>query len=83
VIADLSAATFVDVATLGLLEAAQDRFRTIRAELRLVCPDRHLLKILSLTGLDCVLDVFDTVGQALAPQPLPANVFPLRRVAGG
>jgi len=83
VVADLTAATFVDVATLGMLEAAQERLRACRAELRLVCSDRHTLKILKLTGLDLVLDVFDTIAPALSSRPYPANVVRLRHATGG
>ena len=83
VVADLTAATFVDVATLGLLEAAQERLRACRAELRLVCSDRHTLKIVRLMGLDCVLDVFDTIAQALSARPYTANVVWLPNAAGG
>jgi anti-sigma B factor antagonist len=83
VVADLTAATFVDVATLSLLEAAQERLHTSRGELRLVCSDRHTLKILRLTGLDRVLDVFDTIAQALSTRPYPSNVVQLRHAAGG
>ena len=82
VVADLTAATFVDVATLGLLEAAQDRLHDARAEFRLVCNDRHTLKILRLTGLDLVVDVFDTITNALSSRPY-SNVVRLRHAAGG
>jgi anti-sigma B factor antagonist len=83
VVADLTAATFVDVATLGLLEAAHERLHACRAELRLVCSDCHTLKILKLTGLDLVLDVFDTIAQALSSRAYPANVVWLPHAAGG
>ena len=83
VVADLTSATFVDVATLGLLEAAQERLHACRAELRLVCSDLHTLKILKLTGLDLVLDVFDSIAQALSSRPYPTNVVWLRHAAGG
>jgi len=69
VVADLTATTFVDASTLGVLECAQRRLRAGAAELRLVCSDSHILKLLGLTGLDRVLDVFDTVAQAVSPSP--------------
>ena len=69
VVADLTATTFVDASTLGVLECAQRRLLAGAAELRLVCCDSHILKLLRLTGLDRVLDVFDTVAQAVSPQP--------------
>src|SRR5215470_10728930 len=74
VVADLTAATFIDATTLSLLEAAQSRLQAVRAELRLVCTDRHTLKILRLTGLDRVLEVFDTIAQALSSRSYPSNV---------
>jgi anti-sigma B factor antagonist len=76
VVADLTATTFVDASTLGVLECAQRRLRAGAAELRLVCSDSHILKLLKLTGLDRVLEVFDTVAQALSPYP--PNVVWLR-----
>jgi anti-sigma B factor antagonist len=78
VVADLTATTFVDAATLGLLETAQERLRAARAEFRLVCNDGHTLKILGLTGLDRVVDVFDTIAQALSTRSHPGNVPRLR-----
>ena len=82
VVADLTATTFVDVATLGLLETAQERLRTVRADFRLVCNDRHTLKILGLTGLDRVLDVFDTIAQAVSARSHPGTVVWLRPAGG-
>ena len=76
VVADLTATTFVDASTLGVLERAERRLRAGAAELRLVCSDSHILKLLKLTGLDRVLDVFDTVAQA--GSPCPTNVIWLR-----
>lgn len=78
IVADLTATTFVDVATLSLLETAQDRLRAVRGELRLVCNDRHTLKILGLTGLDRVLEVFETIAQALSACSRPGTVVWLR-----
>jgi anti-sigma B factor antagonist len=81
VVADLTAATFVDASTLGLLECAQRRLRARAAELRLVCSDSHVLRVMKLTGLDRVLDVFETTAQALSP--CSTNVVWLRQAAGG
>jgi anti-anti-sigma factor len=80
-VADLTAATFVDASTLGVLECAQHRLRARAAELRLVCSDTHILRVLTLTGLDRALDIFDTMAQALSP--CPANAVGLRPAAGG
>jgi anti-anti-sigma factor len=74
VIADLSGATFVDTGTLGLLA---------RAKVRLVCNDRHTLKVMRLTGFDRVLEVFETLAQAVGERTYPANVVVLRRTAFG
>jgi len=82
VVADLSTTTFVDVATLGLLESTQSRLRAAGAELRLVCTDKHVLKILRLTAVDRVLDVFETVSEAFAADAY-SNVVWLRRAFGG
>jgi len=82
VVADLTAATFVDVATLGVLESAHERLRAVGVELRLACTNRHLLKILRLTGVDLVLDVYETVSEAFVPDTY-SNVIWLRPAAGG
>jgi anti-anti-sigma factor len=76
VVADLSAATFVDVGTLARLRAAF-------AELRVVCTDRHMLKVLKLTGLDRALEIFESIADATAPGGYPANVVVLRRAVSG
>jgi anti-anti-sigma factor len=76
VVADLSNATFVDTATLA-------RLRAVAAELRVVCTDRHTLKILKLTGLDRAIEIFETIAQAMAPRAYPANVVVLRRAGTG
>ena len=82
VVADLTATTFVDAATLGLLESAQSRLRAAGTQLCLVCTDSHLLKILRLTGVDRVMDIFETVSEAFAANTY-SNVLWLRRAAGG
>jgi len=81
VVTDLSATTFVDVATLGLLESAHSRLRAAGGELRLVCTDGHLLKILRLTGVDRVIDIFGTVSEA-SDADTYSNVIWLRPAAG-
>jgi len=81
-VADLSGVTFIDIATLGLFESAQNRLRAKRAELRIVCADRHTLKVLRLTGLDRILDVFETRAEALRSPSYPSNVIWLHQAAG-
>lgn len=83
VVADLTAATFVDAATLGLLSAAHERLIASRAELRVVCNDRHTLKIMRLTGLDRALEIFETIAQAVGTRAYPGNVVVLRHAAYG
>lgn len=75
-VADLTAATFVDMGTLA-------RLRAVFAELRVVCTDRHTLKVLRLTGLDRALEIFESIAEATAPGGYPANVVVLRRAANG
>jgi anti-anti-sigma factor len=74
VVADLTGATFVDTGTLGVLA---------RADVRVVCNDRHTLKILYLTGLDRIMEVFETIAEAVGSRAYPANVVVLRRTAHG
>jgi anti-sigma B factor antagonist len=83
VVADLTAATFVDAATLGLLSGAQERLSAVRAELRVVCNDRHTLNVIRLTGLDRALEIFETIAQAVGTRAYPANVVVLRRAGHG
>jgi anti-sigma B factor antagonist len=82
VVADLTETTFIDASTLGLLEDAQSRFLAAGSELRLVCTDGHVLRVIALLGINLVLDVYETVSEAFAASNY-SNVVWLRHAAGG
>jgi len=82
VVADLTETTFVDASTLGMLEDAQSRFLDAGSELRLVCTEPHVLKIIALLGIDLVVDVYETVSEAFAATNY-ANVVWLLQAAQG
>jgi anti-sigma B factor antagonist len=65
VIVDLGAATFIDSAGIGVPVGALRRAKESGDELRVVCNQNNIAKILRLTGLDRVLPIFDTVEHAL------------------
>jgi anti-sigma B factor antagonist len=63
-IVDLSAVTFMDSTTLGVLIGAHNRIRESGGTLGLVCPDDKILRVLRITGLDKVFTVSATVQDA-------------------
>jgi len=66
-IVDLEGVRFLDSSGLGALVAALKLARSRGGELRLVCENqRSVRKVLQVTGLDRVLDRFDSVDDAIA-----------------
>jgi anti-sigma B factor antagonist len=67
VIVDLEGVSFLDSSGLGALVAALKLARSRGGELRLVCNEqRSVRKVLEVTGLDRVLQRYDTLAAALA-----------------
>ena len=67
VIVDLEGVRFLDSSGLGALVAALKLARSQGGELRLVCEhQRSVKKVLSVTGLDRVLDRFESIDAAVA-----------------
>jgi len=66
VIVDLSATTFIDSTTLGVLVGGVKRLRTNDGQLSLVCSDRNIAKIFEITGLDRVFAIHDTREDAVS-----------------
>jgi anti-sigma B factor antagonist len=60
VLVDLSAATFIDSTTLGVLMGAVKRLRPAGGELAIACNDPNIRKIFEITLLDRVFAIFDT-----------------------
>ncbi len=64
VIVDLTAVTFMDSTTLGVLIGAHNRVRETGGVLGLVCPDDKVRRVFRITGLDKVFTLYDTVPDA-------------------
>ena len=65
VVVDLSAATFIDSTTLGVLMGATKRLRPAGGELTIACRDTNIRRIFEITLLDRVFTIVDTVDQAV------------------
>jgi len=67
---DLGQTTFMDSLALGAVAGAAKRAKAAGGWLRLVNPQPPVRKVLSITGLDTVLGLYDTVEQALQHRDL-------------
>lgn len=65
-VVDLEDVDFVDSTGLGVLVGAVRRARSADGDVRLVCTNSRLLKVLDVTGLDEVFVIGDTVADAVA-----------------
>jgi anti-sigma B factor antagonist len=66
VVVDLSDVGFLDSTGLGALVAARTAASGSGASLPLVCTHQRILKLFTITGLDSVFSIHDTVHGALA-----------------
>jgi anti-sigma B factor antagonist len=66
IVVDLSAATFIDSTTLGVLVGGVKRLRPAGGSLALVCTDQNITKIFEITGLDRVFPIHESRDDALA-----------------
>ena len=66
IVVDLSAATFIDSTTLGVLVGGVKRLRPAGGSLALVCTDQNITKIFEITGLDRVFPIHASRADALA-----------------
>ncbi|MFB8267574.1 STAS domain-containing protein [Streptomyces sp. NPDC055955] len=66
VVLDMSALDFCDASGLSVLVAAHHAAKDRQGQLRLVCPQRRIRRLLQITELSDVMPVFDTVAQATA-----------------
>ena len=66
IVVDLSAATFIDSTTLGVLVGGVKRLRPTGGTLALVCTDQNITKIFEITGLDRVFPIHPSRDEALA-----------------
>jgi len=65
-IADLSTTTFCDSAGVGALARTFRRADANQSEMRLVISTRTVLRVLSLTGVDRLIDIYPSVTASLA-----------------
>ena len=63
---NLQGVSFMDSTGLGTLVGGLKRVKEHDGALALVCTNRPVLRVLSITGLNNVFPVFDTVEQAVA-----------------
>ncbi|GAA1265861.1 MULTISPECIES: STAS domain-containing protein [Streptomyces] len=66
VVLDMSGLDFCDASGLSVLVAAHHAAKGRQGQLRLVCPQRRIRRLLHITELTDVMPVFDTVAQATA-----------------
>ncbi len=69
VVVDLTATTFIDSTTLGVLVGGLRRLRTADGRLTIVSSDPNITKIFEITGLDRVFDLTETRDEALSGLP--------------
>lgn len=67
VVLDLEAVDFLDSTGLGVLIGVLRRINAVGGELRLVCSTPRILDLFTLTGLDRVFDLRESVADATAP----------------
>lgn len=67
-VADLAGLTFIDSSGLGVLIAAQKQLRTHSGDLRVVCTQGPVLRLLEVTGLLAAIPVHATVDEALSAE---------------
>ncbi|MBO9523472.1 MAG: STAS domain-containing protein [Nocardioidaceae bacterium] len=71
---DLSRLTFIDSGCLSLLLAATKLARETDGRMRVAAPQPHVRRTLMLTRLDRVLEIYDSVEEAVAgPEPVRAG----------
>ena len=73
IVVDLTASTFIDSTTLGVLLGGLKRLRPTGGELAIVCPDPNIHKIFQITLLDRVFAIFETRDEAVAADPLAGD----------
>lgn len=66
VVLDFSRLDFCDATGLNLLVSARHRLRTRHGELRVVCPQGRVRRLLGIAGLTRSIPVYDTLAEAVA-----------------
>jgi anti-sigma B factor antagonist len=65
VVVDLTDVSFIDSTTLGILMRARKRLLALKGRLVLVCIDENILKLLHITTLDRMFEIYATREQAM------------------
>jgi anti-sigma B factor antagonist len=65
IVVDLTATTFIDSSSLGVLIGAHRRLRRVSGSLVVVCSDEAIIKTFRITGLDSVFTIVPTLDEAL------------------
>lgn len=65
VVFDLSQVTFIDACGLGVLAATRAKLNGAHGSMSVAGPTPQTRKLLALTGLDRVVEVYDSLGEAL------------------
>jgi anti-sigma B factor antagonist len=68
---DIAKVGFLDSSGLGVLVGTLRRARMLGGSVRIAAPNRQVLEILQMTGLDTVFPVHDTVDDAVAVHSAP------------
>jgi anti-sigma B factor antagonist len=76
VVIDMTATTFIDSTTLGVLLSVVKRVRPEGGTVVLVCPDRNVRRIFEITLLDRVFPIVDTRDEAFEMIGQPAGQTP-------
>jgi anti-sigma B factor antagonist len=71
VIGDLTSTVFCDSSGMRILVVADDCAAASGAELRLAVPPGHVLRILTLMGIDRLLSIYPSLAAALAGETAP------------
>jgi len=78
-IADMSLTQFCDSSGIRSIVIAHDRAIRNDAEFRLVIPSARVLRVLSVLGLDHLLQIYPSLGMALTSSPGRSPQAPLTR----
>ena len=71
VVVDLSTVTFIDSTALGVLIGAGKRLLRAQGSLGIVCPPGGIRRLLELTSLDSIIDIYATREAALSAVAAP------------
>ena len=65
IVVDLSAVSFIDSTTIGILMRTRKRLAQLRGRLLVICADRNILRLFEITALDRMFELYRTREEAL------------------